>query len=71
MLDAAGIFDARAVDVGAASITFEVSGTPDHLADFLELMRPYGIIDLAKSGRIALAKDAKTKVPQPSKLRSA
>jgi acetolactate synthase-1/3 small subunit len=71
MLDAAGVFDAKAVDVGAATITFEVSGTPDHLADFLELLRPYGIVDLAKSGRIALPRDAKAKKLSRRPLRTA
>ncbi len=70
ILDAAGIFEAKAVDVGVKTITFELSGTPAKLADFLELMRPYGIVDLVKSGRIALTKDAKTRNGRP-KLRSA
>ncbi|MGD2051583.1 MAG: acetolactate synthase small subunit [Acidimicrobiia bacterium] len=71
VLDAAGIFEAKTVDVGAASITFEVSGDPDRLADFLELMKPYGIVDLAKSGRIALGRDAKSKNGAKTALRSA
>lgn len=71
ILDAAGIFKAKAVDVGATTITFELSGTPDKLADFLELMQPYGVLDLAKSGRIALSKDAKAKDSKRGKLKSA
>ncbi len=71
ILDAAGIFDARAVDVGKNTITFELSGEPDRLSDFLELMRPYGIVDLVKSGRIALARDPKSKNGQQRELRSA
>ncbi len=59
IVDAAEIFKAKAVDTGATSLLFEVTGTPDKLADFLELMRPYGIIDLVKSGRVALPKHAK------------
>jgi acetolactate synthase-1/3 small subunit len=42
------------IDLASNSITFEVSGTPDHLASFLEHMRPYGVIDLVKSGRVAM-----------------
>ncbi len=71
VLDAARIFRAEPVDVGVASVTFEMSGEPHRLGDFLELMRPYGIIDLVKSGRIALAKDAKTKDAAKATLRSA
>ncbi len=71
MLEAAAIFDAKAVDVGANTLTFEVSGDPNRLADFLELIRPYGIVDLAKSGRIALPRDAKSKKTEPPRLRTA
>ncbi|MDK1018045.1 MAG: acetolactate synthase small subunit [Actinomycetota bacterium] len=60
ILNAANIFEATAVDVGAATITFEVVGEPSRLSDFLEFMRTYGIISLVKSGRIALAKDNKS-----------
>jgi acetolactate synthase-1/3 small subunit len=59
ILDAANLFEATAVDVGAATITFELAGEPARLADFLELMRTYGIVSLVKSGRIAMARDAK------------
>ena len=59
LLEAAGVFKARAVDVGTNSITFEITGTPDKVNDFLELLRPYGLIELAKSGWIALARDSK------------
>jgi len=60
ILDAANIFEANAVDVGAKTITFEVVGEPSRLADFLEIMRIYGIISLVKSGRIVLDKDTKS-----------
>jgi acetolactate synthase-1/3 small subunit len=71
ILDAAGIFGAKAVDVGKVTITFELSGEPGQLADFLELVKPYGIVDLVKSGRIALARDPKTKNGRRTELRSA
>jgi len=66
ILDAANIFEANAVDVGAKTIAFEVVGEPSRLADFLEIMRIYGIVSLVKSGRIVLGKDAKS---QPRKQR--
>lgn len=71
ILDAARIFDATAVDVGKTTITFELSGDPAKLGDFLELMRPYGIVDLVKSGRIALARDPKNRNGRRPELRTA
>lgn len=71
ILNAAEIFEARAADVGKTTITFEVAGDPQRLSDFLELLRPYGIVDLVKSGRIALARDPKTKNGRQPELRTA
>jgi len=71
ILDAAGIFGAKAVDVGKATITFELAGDPGQLNDFLELMKPYGVVDLVKSGRIALARDPKNKNGRRPELRTA
>ena len=54
--DTAGLFGAKMVDLAPNSITFEIAGTPDHLASFLDQMKPYGIVDLVKSGRVAMKK---------------
>ena len=58
--DTATLFGARMIDMGPDSLTFEVAGSPDHLAKFLDNMRPYGIIDLVKSGRVAMRKISET-----------
>lgn len=67
ILDTAAMFDASAVDVGTATITFQVVGEPSRLSDFHELMKTYGIVSLVKSGRIALAKASKDR---PKKQRN-
>lgn len=54
--DTASLFGARMVDLANNSITFELAGTPEHLASFLDHMRPYGVVDLVKSGRVAMKK---------------
>lgn len=67
ILEIASIFKAVAVDVGQNSICFQVTGDPPKINDFLDLIRPYGIIDLVKSGRVALSRDTKGKT---SRLRA-
>ncbi|HSL25294.1 MAG TPA: acetolactate synthase small subunit [Acidimicrobiia bacterium] len=67
ILEIAAIFDAIAVDVGHSSISFQIAGDPRKVNDFLELVRPYGLIELVKSGRVALAREAKGR---PAKLRA-
>jgi acetolactate synthase-1/3 small subunit len=54
--DTAGLFGARMIDLAQNSITFELAGTPEHLASFIDHMRPYGVMDLVKSGRVAMKK---------------
>jgi acetolactate synthase-1/3 small subunit len=56
--DTASLFEAKVVDLTESSITFEVAGPPEHLQAFLEHMAPFGIVDLVKSGRIALRRES-------------
>lgn len=48
------MFRARVVDITANTMMLEVSGQESKIEAFIELMRPYGIIELARTGRIAL-----------------
>jgi acetolactate synthase-1/3 small subunit len=51
-----GVYGGRIVDVGLDGLTVLLAGTPDVLDDFEELMAPYGIVGLQRTGRIALPK---------------
>lgn len=59
VFELAEVFRASIVDVTIDSVTAEVSGPPDKLAAFEDLVRGYGIIELVKSGRIALGRGAR------------
>ena len=50
------VFGGHVVDVGLEALTVMLSGTPAALDDFEELMRPYGIVELQRTGRVALPK---------------
>jgi len=66
-----GLFRGRAVDVSAESITIEVTGSPDKLQALIQLLLPYGIIELATSGHVALPRGiTDTKQKRRSALRS-
>ena len=60
-IDVANIFKAKVVDMGINTLTFEVTGRPSKLNDLTELLRPFGVVELVKSGRIVIGRDAKTK----------
>ena len=63
--DTASLFEARVIDLSPTSITFEVAGTPEHLHAFLDHMAPFGIIDLVKSGRIAMRRESELTPSMP------
>ena len=46
----------RTVDIQADNIMIEISGNEGKIESFIELMRPYGIVELARTGRIALVR---------------
>jgi acetolactate synthase-1/3 small subunit len=48
------VFNARVADVGPESIVFEVIGEPEELDSFEELVRPHGIRELVRTGRVGL-----------------
>src|SRR3974390_219734 len=48
------IFRAKIVDVQPRSLTIEITGNESKIEKFLELMKTFGIIDLSRSGKIAL-----------------
>ncbi len=61
VLELSAIFNATVVDVGIGSMTLLVTGKPMKLNDFLALIRPFGLMDLVKSGRIAMGREPKAR----------
>jgi acetolactate synthase-1/3 small subunit len=48
------IFRAKIVDVQPKSLSVEITGTEDKVQKFIELMKPFGITDLTRTGKVAL-----------------
>ncbi len=63
VVDAANIFRARIVDVAPESVVIEATGTPSKLKAFLDVLEPFGIRELIRSGEIALNRGPKTMAP--------
>ncbi len=49
-------FRGRVVDIQHANMMAEIAGTEGKIEAFIDLMRPYGILELARTGRIALVR---------------
>ena len=58
------VFEGRILDVGHEDLTISLDDTPARVDDFEELLRPYGIVELQRTGRVALPK-----IDRPARLR--
>lgn len=56
VLEIVEIFRAKVIDVDSGSLIIEATGTPDKITALEELLRPYGIVEMARTGRIALGR---------------
>jgi acetolactate synthase-1/3 small subunit len=50
------MFRGRVVDISSDNLLIEISGQEQKIEAFIQLMRPYGILELARTGRIALVR---------------
>jgi acetolactate synthase-1/3 small subunit len=56
LLQIVDIFKGKIADVGVESMVLEMSGSEDQVDTFLELVRPFGIREVARSGTVAMAR---------------
>ncbi|MCA9260284.1 MAG: acetolactate synthase small subunit [Planctomycetales bacterium] len=52
------VFRGRIVDISADQAVIEISGPEKKIEAFIELMRPFGIVELVRTGRIAIVRSA-------------
>ena len=62
LLNLVDIFRGRVVDVAPNSVIIEVTGSAEKIDNFIELMRPYGIKELARSGVVALVRGDQARI---------
>ena len=59
IIEVATVFRAKVVDVGKNSMTIEATGAGEKLAAMEDLLRAYGIKELARTGKIALSRGSR------------
>ena len=59
VLEIISLFRARVVDVAPDSLIVEITGTRDKIDAMLEVLAPYGILELAQSGMVAVGRGSK------------
>ena len=50
------VYRARIVDVSPESLVIETTGTEDKIDSLVEVLRPYGVIEMVRTGRVAMAR---------------
>ena len=60
VINCVDVFRGRVVDVSPEALTIEITGTPDKIDALLNLMRTYGIMELARTGLTALARGVRS-----------
>ncbi len=54
------VFRGHIIDVSPETLTVEITGTPDKIDAFLNLMKTFGIVELARTGLTALSRGIKS-----------
>jgi acetolactate synthase-1/3 small subunit len=54
VLELAKVFRARVVDVALESLTIEITGTEDKIDSLVEVLRPYGVMEMVRTGIVAM-----------------
>jgi len=56
IIELAQVFRAKIVDVGASSMTVEITGPEDRVNSLIGLLEPFGIEELVRTGRVAMVR---------------
>ena len=57
ILEIASIFRAETIDIGHHSMILQITGTNEKIAAFIRLMEPFGIIEIARTGKVAMLRE--------------
>ena len=59
VLELASVFRARVVDVAPESLIIEITGGDDKIDGLLEMLRPYGVLEMVRTGIVAMRRGSK------------
>ena len=65
VLQLADVFRARVVDVAPDAVVIETTGTEDKIDGLIEVLRPYGILELVRTGRVGMMRGARSVMIDP------
>jgi acetolactate synthase-1/3 small subunit len=65
------VYRARIIDVSPESLVIETTGTEDKIDSLLEVLRPYGVVEMVRTGRVAMARGTVPSRRRPVAVRGA
>jgi acetolactate synthase-1/3 small subunit len=65
VLSLVGVFRGRVIDVAPDSVAVEITGTEDKIDGLIEVLRPYGLLEMVRTGIVAMRRGAKSTTVQP------
>jgi acetolactate synthase-1/3 small subunit len=68
ILEIAGVFRSKIVDVAPHAVTIEATGSPDKLQALTDLLHQYGVKELVRTGLVALSRGDRAITERPLKL---
>ena len=57
ILEIASIFRAKIIDIGHASLIIQITGDEEKITAFIELMTPFGIMEVSRTGKVAMVRE--------------
>jgi acetolactate synthase I/III small subunit len=60
VLELASVFRGRVVDVSPESLTIEITGAEDKIDGLIEVLRPYGVMEMVRTGIVAMRRGSKS-----------
>jgi acetolactate synthase-1/3 small subunit len=58
LLQLCEVFRARVVDMAPSSLVFEITGTQDKIDGLLDVLQPYGVLEMVRTGALAMTRGA-------------
>lgn len=62
VLQLCDVFRARVVDVGVENVVLEITGTPDKIDGLEKVLAPYGILEMVRTGAVAMTRGGESKL---------
>ena len=65
LMDIVRVFRARVVDLAPKSLILEITGAEDKIQALIEVLRPFGILEMVRTGRVAMTRGEQQQEAEP------